>query len=186
MAATLAAAAPGGRRPHRRPRGERVADRHGGGPARNFGVQRRRPVARWALAGAVLAAAGGALWTVATWVAGDGDEAAGSTVPMVATAVAVALAALALRWRGGDQLRRVASLPPQFLCPITNELMRDPVTTADGHTFERAPIERWLRTHDTSPMTGAPLAHKQLAPAIALRQLIQSQRRQAGGGPFGG
>ena len=52
--------------------------------------------------------------------------------------------------------------------------MRDPVTTADGHTFERAAIERWLRSHRTSPMTGAPLEHTKLAPAIALRQLIET------------
>jgi len=77
-----------------------------------------------------------------------------------------------------------AKLPPQFMCPITGEIMRDPVTTADGHTFERRAIERWLLTHGSSPMTGAPLPHKQLAPAIALRQLIDSHvsaGREAGG-----
>ena len=76
----------------------------------------------------------------------------------------------------GKGVRALASKeqpwPTQFLCPITGELMEDPVTTADGHTFERAAIERWLQAHDTSPMTGATLAHTQLAPAIALRQLI--------------
>ena len=50
--------------------------------------------------------------------------------------------------------------------------MRDPVSTADGHTFEREAIERWLQGHETSPMTGARLEHTKLAPAIALRQLI--------------
>ena len=89
------------------------------------------------------------------------------------TVVAVALAALALRSRGGDQLRRVASLPPQFLCPITNELMRDPVTTADGHTFERTAILKWLESHSTSPLTGLRLEHKNLAPNHALRALIK-------------
>ena len=62
--------------------------------------------------------------------------------------------------------------PSQFLCPITGEVMRDPVTTADGHAFERGAIERWLLTSEISPMTGIALPHKQLAPAIALRQLI--------------
>ncbi len=62
--------------------------------------------------------------------------------------------------------------PSQFICPITGEVMRDPVTTADGHAFERRAIERWLLSSGISPMTGAPLPHKQLAPAIALRQLI--------------
>ena len=78
---------------------------------------------------------------------------------------------------------RPALLPPQFLCPITGDVMRDPVTTADGHAFERTAIERWLLTNSTSPMTGAPLSHKQLAPAIALRQLIAMQAPRSIGSP---
>ena len=64
--------------------------------------------------------------------------------------------------------------PPQYICPITLEIMRDPVTTADGQAYERAAIERWLLAHDTSPLTGMRLHVKHLSPAIALRQLIAS------------
>jgi hypothetical protein len=32
--------------------------------------------------------------------------------------------------------------------------MEDPVSTLDGHTYERASIEEWLRANDTSPSTG--------------------------------
>ena len=52
------------------------------------------------------------------------------------------------------------------------ELMEDPVTTADGQTYERREIFRWLLDHNTSPLTGAALPNKALTPAIALRQLI--------------
>ena len=76
-------------------------------------------------------------------------------------------------------MRRVPSIPPQFLCPITNELMQDPVTTCDGHAFERLAIERWLRSHQTSPMTGMPLETTTLTPAIALRQLIEGEMRRS-------
>ena len=31
-------------------------------------------------------------------------------------------------------------------CPISLEVMRDPVIAADGHSYERASIEQWLRT----------------------------------------
>lgn len=31
-------------------------------------------------------------------------------------------------------------------CPITHELMSDPVVAADGHTYERAAIQRSLDT----------------------------------------
>ena len=63
--------------------------------------------------------------------------------------------------------------PEQFVCPLTLELMEDPVFTADGQVYERAPIEIWLRLKNSSPLTGARLAHKELVPAISLRQLIQ-------------
>lgn len=78
-------------------------------------------------------------------------------------------------------MRRSASfVPPQFVCPITEEVMRDPVTTSDGHTFERSSIEKWFREHSTSPMTGMRLEHTGLAPAIALRQLIENEMRSRG------
>lgn len=42
--------------------------------------------------------------------------------------------------------------------------MEDPVITADGHTYDRAQIERWLRDQATSPITGEQLQHKNLVP----------------------
>eukprot|EP01044_Picomonas_judraskeda_P024780 COSAG03_NODE_6951_length_982_cov_16.617946_1_plen_296_part_10 len=61
-----------------------------------------------------------------------------------------------------------------FVCPFTYEIMRDPVICADGHTYERAAIERWFRTgKNTSPKTNLPLAHRNLIPNITLRQAIE-------------
>ena len=41
--------------------------------------------------------------------------------------------------------------PEEFLCPITQMIMRDPVTTICGHTFERESIVTWFRAHATCP-----------------------------------
>ena len=49
-----------------------------------------------------------------------------------------------------------------LLCPITQDIMLNPVETSDGHVYERQYIEDWLRDHDTSPMTGAQLKNKDL------------------------
>mgnify|MGYP003331044190 CR=1 FL=1 len=38
----------------------------------------------------------------------------------------------------------------ELLCPITQELMADPVITADGQTYERRAIAAWLNTKGTS------------------------------------
>ena len=55
------------------------------------------------------------------------------------------------------QLEEDDATPPSFFCPITQEVMVDPVMCADGHTYERHAIERWLQEHRTSPKTNAML-----------------------------
>ena len=65
--------------------------------------------------------------------------------------------------------------PPEFLCPITMEVMTDPVFAADGHVYDRASIESFLETHDTSPLTNEPLATKSLTPNDALRSRLRER-----------
>mmetsp|Transcript_2619 Transcript_2619/g.7808 ORF Transcript_2619/g.7808 Transcript_2619/m.7808 type:complete len:101 (+) Transcript_2619:467-769(+) len=60
----------------------------------------------------------------------------------------------------------------EFCCPITCVRMIDPVVCAEGHTYEREAIARWLEDNDTSPKTREVLQHKNLTPNIALRQAI--------------
>ena len=74
--------------------------------------------------------------------------------------------------------------PPAYVCPITQELMNDPVTTLDGHTFERAAIEHWFETNDASPRTGKLLRNKLLIPNIALREQIEIFRIEHGYPPI--
>ena len=43
-----------------------------------------------------------------------------------------------------------ATKPPEaFLCPISFELMDDPVVASDGHSYQRFIIETWLESNDT-------------------------------------
>ena len=51
--------------------------------------------------------------------------------------------------------------------------MANPVICADGHSYERGSIERWLAAHGTSPLTGRALPHKELTPNHRLRSVIQ-------------
>ena len=53
---------------------------------------------------------------------------------------------------------------PACICPITQDVMEDPVVCADGHSYERAAITQWLLARDTSPCTNAPLLHKNVVP----------------------
>lgn len=66
------------------------------------------------------------------------------------------------------------AIPHEFLCPITLEIMKDPVVVETGQTYERESIQQWLDSnHQTCPKTGQPLVHLSLAPNFALRQVIQ-------------
>ena len=67
-----------------------------------------------------------------------------------------------------------ATVPDEYICPITSEIMTDPVTTLDGFTYERAAITEWLRTKDTSPKTGATLESTMLFPNLSLRSMIRA------------
>ena len=64
-----------------------------------------------------------------------------------------------------------------LLCPITRDLMVDPVATVDGYSYERSAIVRWFGYgHNTSPMTGLPLPSKTLIPNFALRGAAEHLR----------
>uniref|UniRef100_A0ACD5Z620 Uncharacterized protein n=1 Tax=Avena sativa TaxID=4498 RepID=A0ACD5Z620_AVESA len=70
-------------------------------------------------------------------------------------------------------------VPPYFLCPISLEIMRDPVTLATGITYDRASIERWLfdaAHRATCPVTRTKLApeDREPTPNHTLRRLIQA------------
>jgi hypothetical protein len=68
------------------------------------------------------------------------------------------------------------NLPEHFKCPISLEIMSDPVILSSGHTFDRPSIQRWLdEGHRTCPITKLPLPDSPiLIPNHALRSLISS------------
>jgi sugar lactone lactonase YvrE len=99
-----------------------------------------------------------------------GTPSAAAEAPDLAATVACAQTAIA------------ALGPPtsDYLCPITMQRMVDPAVTADGHTYERLAIEQWLRTHDTSPMTGERLPNKTLSANGCAHQRAQALKRAEG------
>ena len=46
--------------------------------------------------------------------------------------------------------------------------MVDPVIAADGHTYERDAIQKWLQHSSASPVTGLKIASKELLPNLAI------------------
>ena len=79
-----------------------------------------------------------------------------------------------------------APTPESFFCPITGEIMEDPVMCDDGHSYERTAIQRWLQQPrgvdeatgwpraPRSPMTNLALRSVELRPNIALQGAIEA------------
>uniref|UniRef100_A0A2P2IJB7 U-box domain-containing protein n=1 Tax=Rhizophora mucronata TaxID=61149 RepID=A0A2P2IJB7_RHIMU len=73
-----------------------------------------------------------------------------------------------------EPLDMTVQIPYHFRCPISLELMRDPVTVCTGQTYDRSSIESWVGIGNTTcPVTRAPLTDFTLIPNHTLRRLIQ-------------
>jgi len=55
------------------------------------------------------------------------------------------------------------SVPEMFVCPVSRELMRDPVVLVEtGQIYDRSSITEWFRIgNNTCPLTGTPAVHLQ-------------------------
>uniref|UniRef100_A0ACD5Z6V5 Uncharacterized protein n=1 Tax=Avena sativa TaxID=4498 RepID=A0ACD5Z6V5_AVESA len=74
-----------------------------------------------------------------------------------------------------DEVKKPDSItmPEDFRCPISLELMRDPVIVSTGQTYERAFIQRWIDCGNrTCPKTQQKLQNITLTPNYVLRSLI--------------
>ncbi|XVF24163.1 hypothetical protein REPUB_Repub13aG0103700 [Reevesia pubescens] len=66
-----------------------------------------------------------------------------------------------------------SNVPDEFRCPISLDLMKDPVIVQSGHTFDRSSIAQWINTgHQTCPKSGQMLIHMALIPNYALKSLM--------------
>jgi Mg-chelatase subunit ChlD len=77
------------------------------------------------------------------------------------------------------------TIPDEFICPITMNVMVDPVVGTDGHTYERTAITEWLLQSglNQSPMTREPMTVDQLRPNYALRTSIEKWHQDNGAVP---
>lgn len=63
-----------------------------------------------------------------------------------------------------------------LICPISMEIMRDPVTNRDGYTFEREAITGWLKSKHTCPISRNPMCQADLIPNKSLKKTIMWYR----------
>ena len=69
-------------------------------------------------------------------------------------------------------------VPEEFYCPITCDLMKNPVKCSDGFTYEESAIKEWLTTRrNTSPMTNLEIKVISVTPDVGLKERIDKFRR---------
>ena len=66
----------------------------------------------------------------------------------------------------------IAHLPDNFFCPITNEIMENPVITSDGYSYEKSSITRWFTIRHTNPISNQILPNTNLIPNHTLKSII--------------
>ena len=74
-------------------------------------------------------------------------------------------------------------IPDEFLCPLTLEIMQQPVMTRWGHNFERDVLMKWMQYNSHCPMTRNPISLKDVIVNRALKAKIlhwQQEQRQLG------
>lgn len=72
-----------------------------------------------------------------------------------------------------DQFKNTQDLAEAFTCPITSEIIKEPVTSKYGHLFEKAAIEEWIDKNHKCPMTQKPLERTDLFAQFAVKSAIE-------------
>ncbi|KAJ7950544.1 RING-type E3 ubiquitin transferase [Quillaja saponaria] len=79
------------------------------------------------------------------------------------------------------KLQESLSCPDRFRCPLSKELMMDPVIVATGQTYDRSHIHKWIKAGNrTCPLTQKVLSHTVLIPNHLIRELIAQWCKKLG------
>ena len=76
--------------------------------------------------------------------------------------------------KDNDEQDQKSKVPPKFLCPLTNLIMKDPVIAFDSNTYERQAIEKHLKEKGTSPITGSQAYIMNVYPNQELKEEIEA------------
>lgn len=68
-----------------------------------------------------------------------------------------------------------AQRPNEHFCPITQQVMSEPVVASDGFSYDLKSIEQWMMIYNTSPMTREQLKNV-MYPNLALKAMIDDWR----------
>jgi Mg-chelatase subunit ChlD len=73
----------------------------------------------------------------------------------------------------------MSNTPEYYLCPITQNIMNNPVITDDGYTYEESAIKQWILQKGISPMTRQPISISSLRSNRLIKDLIETFQNPA-------
>lgn len=68
---------------------------------------------------------------------------------------------------------KTITIPEEYICPLAQKIMYEPVIASDGNTYEREAIDTWLKNHNSSPLTRKKLESKLLIPSLTIEKKIR-------------
>lgn len=71
-------------------------------------------------------------------------------------------------------------VPEEYICPLTLDVMTEPLLSKEGHNYEREAILSWVADHGTSPLTREALRPSQLVRNRTLETKIRFFLKQRG------
>ena len=86
----------------------------------------------------------------------------------------------------GNEVSSTSKIPTSILeqlketltCPITLDLIEDPVIASDGFTYERSAIQRWMAENAVSPITKKALKFAELRDNLIIKSLLITYHEQ--------
>ena len=77
-----------------------------------------------------------------------------------------------------DKLGCLMPLPNEFKCPLTLEIMKDPVVASDGFTYERNAIERVMMRDQMRALARSPMTQRDLEPVLFPNRALLNRIRE--------
>ena len=60
-----------------------------------------------------------------------------------------------------------------FRCPITHQILLEPIVASDSHIYEKTAFEKWIKDNNISPFTGARLENKNYTKCFAISKMLE-------------
>lgn len=68
---------------------------------------------------------------------------------------------------------KIMDIPNEYFCPISKEIMLEPVVIRDGYTYEKKSIKEWFKYSNKSPITSKMVRNKIYLNNTSLRNMIR-------------